>query len=370
MRIIILVPSLSGSAYVIPYLYAKILSKKHKVKLMGPTFGKKIFILDKSVDVEVVEPHIKRPVQVGMMNLVPVNFARLMRGDFDVIHCFKLLPHTAPVCALIKKILKKPFVLSLDDYDKMSPKNRFKRKILEISEKAYKAADDITVTSTVLKKIYGGTVIYQPVIIKNKPPISSVKKLRKKLGLEGKIVVTHIGTLYETKGIDVLINAVKKINRDDVKLVLFEFGKETERYKKMSGPETIWIKKRTGKKSLDYTLMADIYAIPTKDTPYTRAQTPLKIFEAMAMGRAIVASKIADIPKFLDGGRAGILTKPNDVDSLKSAILKLADNKKLRARMGRNAKKLYEKKYHYRKQAEKLLELYDKLENSLNISRH
>lgn len=371
MKILMLAPTLSGSSYVIPYIFAKILMKKHKVKIVGPTFGKKIFINDKSMDVEKLEPQINKPIQVGMMNLIPVNLIRLMKNDFDVIHCFKLLPHTAPVCAIAKKILKKPFVLTIDDYDKASPKNKFKRKILELSEKSYKTADMIIVMSNFLKKIYGGSIIYQPIDTdKNKPSKSSVKKLRKKLGLENKIVVTHIGTLYETKGIDLLIKAVKKLRRDDIKLVLFEFGKETEKYKKMSGPETIWIKKKTGTKSLDYTLMADIYAIPTKDTLYTRAQTPAKIFEAMAMERAIVASKLADIPKVLDNGRAGILTRPGDVNSLKEAILKLANNKKLRKKLGQNARKIYMKHYHYKKQGEKLLELYDKLENSLNTSRH
>lgn len=371
MRILMLVPSLSGSSYVIPHTFAKILMKKHRVKIVGPTFGKKIFVKDKSIDVEKLEPQIKRPVQVGMMNLIPINLLRLMKNDFDVIHCFKLLPHTAPVCAAAKRILKKPLVLTIDDYDKASPKNVFKRKILEMSDKSYKAADKIIVMSNFLRKVYGGTLIYQPIDTdKDRPSKSSAIRLRKKLGLEGKIVVTHIGTLYETKGIDVLINAVKKIGREDVKLMLFEFGKETEKYKKMSGPETIWVKKRTGEKSLDYTLMADIYAIPTKETPYTKAQTPAKIFEAMAMGRAIVASRLGDIPKILENGKAGILAKPGDVESLKRAILKLAGNKRLRKKIGERAKRAYMKHYHYKKQGEKLLRLYDGLENDLNIPSH
>lgn len=367
MRILMLAPSLSGSSYVIPYIFAKILMKKHKVKIVGPTFGKKIFVRDRSVSIEKIEPHVKRPVQVGMMNLIPINFKRLARNDFDVIHCFKLYPHTAPVCALAKKILKKPFVLTIDDYDKASPKNIFKRAILEGSEKAARSADEITVMSHFLKRRYGGTLIYQPIDTdKGRPSAKAARRLRKKLGLEGKIVVTHVGTLYESKGIDLLIKAVKKMERDDVKLVLFEFGKETEKLKKISGPETIWVKKRTGEKSLDYTLMADIYAIPTRDTPYTRAQTPAKIFEAMAMGRAIVASRLSDVPEILENGRAGLLTRAGDVESLKRAILKLAENRKLRNRLGARARRIYNERYHYKKQGKKLLKLYDKIEDNIN----
>lgn len=366
MKILMIAPSLSGSAYMIPYIYAKILMKKHKVKIVGPAFGKRIFIEDRSMDVENLEPHIKRPVQVGMVNMIPINMMRLMKNDFDAIHCFKLLPHTIPVCAAAKKILKKPLVLTIDDYDKASPENPIKRSFLEVSEKFYKSADVVTVPSDGLRKIYGGTIIYPPIDVdKQMPKKSSAARLRKRLGLQGKIVVTYIGTLYKTKGIDVLIEAVKRTRRKDIKLVLFEFGKETETYKKMSGPETVWVKKKTGEKSLDYTLMSDIYAIPTKDTRYTRVQTPAKIFEAMSMGSAIVASNISDIPKFLDHGKAGVLVKPNDVESLKNAILKLADNRKLRQKLGARARKVYNERYHYKKEGEKLMKIYDDLEKKI-----
>lgn len=370
MKILIVAPSLSGSAYLIPYLFAKILGRKHKVKIIGPTFGKPIFVDDKSVKVERVEPHIKHLVQVGMMNLIPVNLAKILKEDFDVLHCFKLLPHTIPVCAMAKNVLKKPLVLTIDDYDKASPKNPIKRKILEAAEKFHNTADKKIVMSETLRRIYGGELIYQPINVdKDKPSTARARKLRKKLGLDGKIVVTHIGTLYPTKGIDLLIEAVKKMGRDDVKLVLFEFGKETEKYKKISGPETVWVKKRTGEKSLDYTLMADIYAIPTRSTQYTKAQTPAKIFEAMSQGRAIVASKISDIPKILENGKAGLLSKPDDVESLKRSILKLVNDKSLRNRIGKRARQVYFTKYHYKIQEKKILDLFDKLENSLNIPR-
>ncbi|MBI4894343.1 MAG: glycosyltransferase family 4 protein [Candidatus Aenigmarchaeota archaeon] len=365
-RILMVAPSLSGSAYMIPYIYAKILMKKYDVKIIGAAFGKKMFIEDKRMDVENLEPHIRKPVQVGMINTVPINLARLMRNDFDIIHCFKLLPHTIPVCSIAKSILRKPLVLTIDDFDKASPENPVKRGILEMSEKFYRSADAVTVPSEGLRKIYGGTVIYPPIDIDAQmPKKSSAEKLRKRLGLQGKIVVTYIGTLYKTKGIDVLIEAVKRTGRDDIRLVLFEFGKETETYKKMSGPETIWVKKRTGEKSLDYTMMSDIYAIPTRDTRYTRVQTPAKIFEAMSMGRAIVASDISEIPKILDYGRAGVLTKPGDVESLKDAILRLAGDRKTRLKLGARAKRIYKERCHYRKQGEKLLKVYRDLERKI-----
>lgn len=362
-----LAPSLNGSSYLIPYTYAKILEKKHDVTIVGPTFGEGIFVNDNSVRVERLEPWISKPKSLGAFTLIPRNFARLLRNDFDVIFCFKLLPHTAPVSALAKFVLRKPLVITIDDYDKASPKSVLKRFVLGIADWFHRFADEKIVMSRFMQRTYGGHLIYQPIDTdRDRPTQKTADALRAKLGLEDKIVVTHVGTLFETKGIDVLIKAVQATGREDIKLVLFELGAETAKYKAMSGPETIWLKKRTGEKSLDYTLMADIYAIPTRDTLYTRAQTPAKIFEAMAMGRAIVASELGDISTILQNGEAGLLVRPNDVESLKYALMRLADDRALRERLGKNAKRVYDETYHHEKQAEKLIDLYDELEKRMN----
>ncbi len=370
MRILILAPSLSGSSYLIPYLYAKVLMRKHDVKIVGPTFGKPRFVADDSVDVEEIEPLIRSPIQVGMMNMVPMNLSRLMKKDYDVVLTFKMYPHTGPVGAIAKMFTHKPVVMCIDDFDKASPKNPFKRLVMEISDAFHVFADWKIVLSKKMREMYGGELIYQPIDTdKDRPSRRAVDGLRRKLGLRGKIVITHIGTLYETKGIDILIKAVQRMNRDDVKLMLFEFGKETEKYKAMSGPETIWVKKRTGEKSLDYTLMADIYAIPTRRTRYTEVQTPVKIWESMSMGIPTVATNLGDIPEILENGNAGLVIKPDSVDSLKSALEKLVADKKLRARLGKRGRDVYVKKYHYRIQEKKILDLFDKVGKSLNNRR-
>jgi glycosyltransferase involved in cell wall biosynthesis len=45
---------------------------------------------------------------------------------------------------------------------------------------------------------------------------------------------------------------------------------------------------------------------------------PMKVFDAMAMGKPIVASAVSDLPHVLDG--CGLLVPPGDVDGLARAI--------------------------------------------------
>jgi glycosyltransferase involved in cell wall biosynthesis len=362
MRILMLCPIVSSSSFITTYPYAKILSKKHDVKIVGPLFSKKRpYIVDKELDFEFVEPIVNFPIQIGMLSLLPKNYLRLLRNDYDVVHAFKLLPHTAPAAAMAVKKTKKPFVLTIDDYDVASPKNFLKQAVLKWSEKFYKNADAITVSSTFLQKIYGGEVIYQVpneyAFLKRK---HNGKMIRERYKLEDKIVVLYAGTFYPHKGVDVLIKAVQSLRNDDVVLLLVGNGRMKE-YQRIAGKETVFTGEVPLEKIPDFVDACDIYAIPTKDTLYARAEIPAKIFEAMMMGKAIVASRLSDIPTILAGGRCGLLTKPGSISEMAEAIQQLANDKKLRKKLGHQAKKRYFKNYSYKKIGEKIEKTYSKV---------
>ena len=50
---------------------------------------------------------------------------------------------------------------------------------------------------------------------------------------------------------------------------------------------------------------------------------PLAVLEAMASEKPIVASAVGEIPRLLEGGKAGVLVPPNNPDLLADAILLL-----------------------------------------------
>lgn len=62
--------------------------------------------------------------------------------------------------------------------------------------------------------------------------------------------------------------------------------------------------------------------------------SPIKIFEYMASGRAIVASRLAQIAEILDHERTALLTTPGDSTDLHDALLRLVDDVSLRRRLG------------------------------------
>jgi glycosyltransferase involved in cell wall biosynthesis len=362
-----LCPMLSSSSFITTYPYAKILSKHHDVKIVGPTFGNDVYIKDPSLDIEFVEPRIANPVQFGMIDLYSKNVKRLMKGDYDIVHAFKLLPHTAPAAAAAKRKLGKKFVLSIDDYDAAGGgRNPLKKLFLRGAEKSYRQADAIFVSSKFLQSKYGGEIVYQ---VANEDlflnSVNDGSDVRKKYGLEGKVVILYAGTLYDQKGVDVLIKAVRKMGRNDVKLVVAGgtvSDASAQKYRSMAGDETIFLGHVPINEVPQLVAACDIYTIPTKDTLYTRAEIPGKIFEPMMMGKAIVASNMSDIPIILDDGKAGLLSEPDSIDDLANQLSKLIDDENLRLELGEMAKKRYLENYSYEQIERKILKVYEGLQ--------
>ncbi len=68
--------------------------------------------------------------------------------------------------------------------------------------------------------------------------------------------------------------------------------------------------------------------------------SPLKVYEYMAAGRAVVASRIGSLAHLIEDGVTGLLSSPGDIDALATSILGLKDDATLRQRLGAAARKM------------------------------
>ena len=78
----------------------------------------------------------------------------------------------------------------------------------------------------------------------------------------------------------------------------------------------------------------DIFVLPS-----ISEGTPVSLLEAMYSGKAIIASKIPPIEEILTNNQDSILVDPNDINEMKEAILKLANDEEMRRRIGESASK-------------------------------
>jgi glycosyltransferase involved in cell wall biosynthesis len=105
---------------------------------------------------------------------------------------------------------------------------------------------------------------------------------------------------------------------------------------------------------------ADILVSPHVPMPGGRPffGSPTKLFEYMAMGKAIAASALDQIADVLEHGKTALLVKPGDVGELTEAIQHLASDSKLRIELGRNAREAALTRHTWRGNARRVLAVY------------
>ena len=123
-------------------------------------------------------------------------------------------------------------------------------------------------------------------------------------------------------------------------LRLLVIGRETADLRALAarmGGALIHLGPRPHHEMPQFLAMADMVALPQRDTQYARAQIPGKVFEAMAMAKPIIASAVSDLPEILNG--CGIVVPAHDPGALCQAILRVVDDASLAAELGRRARK-------------------------------
>ncbi|MBX5479211.1 MAG: glycosyltransferase family 4 protein [Pyrinomonas methylaliphatogenes] len=86
--------------------------------------------------------------------------------------------------------------------------------------------------------------------------------------------------------------------------------------------------------------------------------SPTKLFEYMAMGKAIIASRLGQIAEALTDGETALLVPPGDVRALREAILELARAPELRARLGAAARRAAIERHTWEENARRILRAY------------
>ncbi|WP_420126700.1 glycosyltransferase family 4 protein [Longimicrobium sp.] len=83
--------------------------------------------------------------------------------------------------------------------------------------------------------------------------------------------------------------------------------------------------------------------------------SPMKVFEYMASGKAILASNIAVVEEVVVDGETALLRGPEDFAGWTAALERLRDDPDLRARLGERAQAVFLREYTWPKRAAKVL---------------
>lgn len=179
-------------------------------------------------------------------------------------------------------------------------------------------------------------------------------------------IVGYIGrlqTMAMSKGIDHLINAIATIPDCKISLCLVggpvETAQALRKYWQNRGlsPELFLLVGHVSPAEVPAYLAAfDVCAmtLPTTDH-FAYYASPLKLFEYMAAGRAIVSSDHPATEEVVRDGECALLVPPENVAGLADALYRLYADPLLRERLGTAAKQ-ESAKYSWRARAERILQ--------------
>ena len=88
---------------------------------------------------------------------------------------------------------------------------------------------------------------------------------------------------------------------------------------------------------------------------------PLSIMEAMAAGKAVIATAVGGVPELIQDNYTGILVPPKDIETLSKAMLMLMESKNLCQKLGEKAKEIAKKEFDIIVMVKKYEKLYENL---------
>lgn len=170
-----------------------------------------------------------------------------------------------------------------------------------------------------------------------------------RLETSSKYVLT-VAKLFPRKGLDVLLRAIRKLRHlpPGYQFIIAGDGPEEAELKQLAsrlGLETVVTLTGSVKRENIPALLreCEFFVLPSRSEPFG-----IVVLEAMAFGKAVIATRVGGIPEFVTDSSNGLLVPPEDSDALADRIQLLLDDETLRHRLGRNALETVESRYDRR----------------------
>jgi len=192
-------------------------------------------------------------------------------------------------------------------------------------------------------------------------------KTRRELGIaEDEVVAGFVGTFGPWHGVEKLAEAIKSMPASlRVRFVLVGSGSLHAEVEKQLETEakagrvifTGAVAHDRVPKLLDACDILVAPHIPLADGSEFFG-SPTKIFEYMAMGKGIVASRLGQIGELLIDEETALLVEPGNVGELANAIGRLIESETLRTRLGGRAREVAAREHTWRHNAQRVIEAY------------
>ena len=286
--------------------------------------------------------------------------------------------HTAFNCsgAVLSRLLRVPLVLEFNSSEPWTGHYwgglRRIRTAALVERINLRAADRVVVVSNALRDqlvaagIGPGKIVVNPNGVdpaQFRPDVDGAA-VRRRLGIDGSIVVGFSGTFGMWHGIPTLAEVLAPVAQARLAVHWLLIGGGPLRRLVDAAVEQQGLADRVSTPGLvphaempTYLAACDILV-----SPHGRQAdggeffgSPTKLFEYMAAGRPIVASAVGQIAETLVDEHSALLVPPEDAPALSTAIMRLVDDACLRLRLAQAARRAAEDHHTWRQNAERVL---------------
>ena len=231
---------------------------------------------------------------------------------------------------------------------------------------AFRDADSVSFVSKDTRNAWEkklGFVIGHARVIRTPVDTDSIPfTLREKTSADEPFVLLTAGRLSPIKGIDVALQAVRRLRDDGLNVVLWIAG---------SGPEGARLEELVRKLGLtDHVKFLGFVNEPTSLfpridfllQPSSRTEgVPNSVLEAMASGMPVIASRVGGVPELITHGSTGLLVDPGDPQAIVDAVKELIRNPDLRTAIARAASEHVRRNYAVAIATASLARLYESM---------
>jgi glycosyltransferase involved in cell wall biosynthesis len=291
---------------------------------------------------------------------VPALCRALKREDVDIIHAHTRVSQVLGLLASLVTGL--PLVTTCHGFFKKRSRAIFDTwgtRVIAISDDVRKhLRRDMGVSDSRIEVIYSGVDVDR---FARRYSDTEKHAIKSSIGLKDCLVVGTIGRLSKVKGHRFLIEAAGNVlsKNEDVEFVIVGNGEEGPFLKDLA--RSLGIEKSihfidSDTDTAKFLAIMDIFVFPS-----VKEGLGIALLEAMAAGKACVASGVGGIKNIITGGSDGMLVGSCDPIALGDAILLLAGDESIRNKMGSAGHELAKKRFTLDAMAENVIGLYDKV---------
>jgi len=293
--------------------------------------------------------------ELGLMRWLVVH-----RSEYDAIHACDF--DTILPSLFAKLLFKKKVVYDIFDFYadhlRRTPQIIINM-IRSIDLWAIGQADAVIIVDDArVKQIEGSHPRILSVIYNSPEDISTAAHEEVFFSNASKLKLTYVGLLQVERGLFEMLAVLKKHPEWELNLAGFG-GDEAQLVAAAKDmPNVHWHGRVSYDKALQLSQAADVlFATYDPSIPNHAYSSPNKTFEAMMLGKPLIAAQDTNIDKIVEKYENGIVIKYGNAQDLEASLFTLEDARK-RDTLGKNARRAYDERYGWYEMKKKLAALY------------